>query len=546
MTRVLRFAGTHLFVNAIGSLSLELLSAESDAVLATSYPWSGDSTRAELSFDAPLNRTLQPFASRGVDGSTRYTARIRVLLRPSAKIFALWAAANSCGASEGFVSMGGPGMDGPTDSAGSCGQLDGLVAKEKGPLQRRVFNVRHYGAIGDNTSYDTVAVRAAAKALLQAGGGTLLFPAGGAYLTAPFNVSSHSIVAIEAGATVTGSPRAEDFPLVDPIEMYGWGSMPHPLIYATGATNVTLTGGGKIDGLDQPWYPGYPGNWAGKAGDCLTDPPCAGPHMILFRNSTDITVSNITAIRSRNFPLHFALVDNLHVHNVTSHIGYGDSIIVTSVQNGLIENCDFRSNKNAINVGSGIGAFARRYGRPTRNVTFRQIHVTGQDHGGGTLSIGSIIGAGVYDITFEHIALNGTSRGLRIETRAGMGGVVDGIVYRNITGVNMGACPSWQTPRKGQAWTDIDIDLLGGLGKKSKCNTTVSNVLYEDITITGGPGAGQIFGSGACTISNVTMKNVRLGGGKAAKASFGACHVQGGVCVGEVDPCPPCFARPDL
>ena len=116
VTRVLRFAGTHLFVNAIGSLSVELLSAESDAVLATSHPWSGDSTRAELFFDAPLNRTLQPFASRGV-----YTARIRVLLRPSAKVFALWVAANSCGASEGFVSMGGPGMDGPTDSTGSCG-----------------------------------------------------------------------------------------------------------------------------------------------------------------------------------------------------------------------------------------------------------------------------------------------------------------------------------------------------------------------------------------------------------------------------------------
>jgi polygalacturonase len=115
-------------------------------------------------------------------------------------------------------------------------------------------------------------------------------------------------------------------------------------------------------------------------------------------------MSNITVIRSRNFALHFALVDNFHVHDVTSHIGYGDSIIVASVQNGLVENCDFRANKNAINVGSGIGALAR----PTRNVTFSQIHVTGQDHGGGTLSIGSMIGAGVYDITFEHIFLNGT------------------------------------------------------------------------------------------------------------------------------------------
>jgi polygalacturonase len=406
-----------------------------------------------------------------------------------------------------------------------------------------VFNVRDYGAVGDNTTYDTTSVRAAAKALLHAGGGTLLFPSGGKFLTGPFNISSHSVVVIEAGAIVTGSPRKVDYPLVDPItgpHPYG-GSMPHPLIYATGVTNVTLTGGGIVDGLDQPWYPGYPGNWAGKPGDCLTKLPCGGPTLILFRNSTDVTMSHITVIRSRNFALHFALVDHLHVHNVISHVGYGDSIVLASVQNALVASCDFRANKNAINVGSGIGALAR----PTQNVTFRVIHVTGQDHGGGTLSIGSIIGAGIYDITFEHIFLNGTSNGLRIETRAEMEGEVDGIIYRNITGIGMGACPAWEKPKKGHAWMDIDINLLGGAGTKSKCNTTVRNVLFEDITITGGPGAGQMFGSGECQIENVTMKNVRLGGGAAAKASFGACTVHNGVCVGKVDPCPPCFARQD-
>ena len=62
----------------------------------------------------------------------------------------------------------------------------------------RVFNVRHYGAVGDNATYDTVAVRKAAAALAQAGGGTLLFPAGGNFLIGPLNISSHNTVVIEA------------------------------------------------------------------------------------------------------------------------------------------------------------------------------------------------------------------------------------------------------------------------------------------------------------------------------------------------------------
>jgi len=41
-----------------------------------------------------------------------------------------------------------------------------------------VFNVRHFGAVGDGSTSDTTAIRAAAAALSAAGSGVLLFPAG--------------------------------------------------------------------------------------------------------------------------------------------------------------------------------------------------------------------------------------------------------------------------------------------------------------------------------------------------------------------------------
>ena len=41
-----------------------------------------------------------------------------------------------------------------------------------------VFSVRDYGAVGDGSTSDTAAIRAAAAALSAAGSGTLLFPAG--------------------------------------------------------------------------------------------------------------------------------------------------------------------------------------------------------------------------------------------------------------------------------------------------------------------------------------------------------------------------------
>ena len=75
-----------------------------------------------------------------------------------------------------------------------------------------VHDVRAYGATGDGSTYDTLAVRAAAAAVTKAGRGTLLFPAG-RYLTGAFNISSNTHVEITPGATVLGSTRGADWPV---------------------------------------------------------------------------------------------------------------------------------------------------------------------------------------------------------------------------------------------------------------------------------------------------------------------------------------------
>jgi polygalacturonase len=54
-----------------------------------------------------------------------------------------------------------------------------------------------------------------------AGGGELLFPAGARVLTAPFNLTSHSILTIAENATVLCSTRGEDYGLVQVGEAIG-------------------------------------------------------------------------------------------------------------------------------------------------------------------------------------------------------------------------------------------------------------------------------------------------------------------------------------
>lgn len=66
-----------------------------------------------------------------------------------------------------------------------------------------VFNVKAYGAIGDGVTNDTTAVTAAITALNNAGGGILLFPAGGNYLLTPIIQLSSNTHVIARGATFT-------------------------------------------------------------------------------------------------------------------------------------------------------------------------------------------------------------------------------------------------------------------------------------------------------------------------------------------------------
>ena len=99
---------------------------------------------------------------------------------------AVWAALSSFGGGQ------------RAGAAGAASSTSAAIGQGAG----RVFNVLDFGAVGDNVTHDTAAVRSAALALRRAGGGTLLFPGGRTYLTGCFNLSSHSVVVIEPGATL--------------------------------------------------------------------------------------------------------------------------------------------------------------------------------------------------------------------------------------------------------------------------------------------------------------------------------------------------------
>ena len=116
----------------------------------------------------------------------------------------------------------------------------------------RVCDVVDYGAVGDGATQNIVAIRAALADCSDADGGVLRFPAGD-FVGAPFNLSSHMV--LEVLGTLRGTTNVSLVPLMAPFPSMG-GDITRdghacrfaPLVGAFQARNITITGGGVIDG----------------------------------------------------------------------------------------------------------------------------------------------------------------------------------------------------------------------------------------------------------------------------------------------------------
>jgi polygalacturonase len=210
----------------------------------------------------------------------------------------------------------------------------------------QVFDVTAYGAKADGVTYDTAAVRKAAAALRANGGGELLFPPGKQVLTAPFNLSSNSVLTIAENATVLCSTRGEDYDLIDVLPWIPFSSgaapgyWPQPCVYFDGGQepggghNLTIQGPGTLDGQGEGWWK-CAGSWpesSARVAPCLTSPPYdpgivnnksstlggGRPHLLIVRNATDVVMRHLQTRNTPNWNLHFAWINNLHVHHVYS------------------------------------------------------------------------------------------------------------------------------------------------------------------------------------------------------------------------------------
>ena len=209
--------------------------------------------------------------------------------------------------------------------------------------QEITYNITNYGAVPDSKVICTMSIQAAVDAAHDAGGGSVLIPAGN-FISGTIILKNNVEIYLARGARLLGSPNYDDYPR-QPQSKYrsqkddgGW----YALIYAEGAENIAISGSGTIDGQGSH----HTGRRDAPAGD-----RDGRPRNILLISCKKISISGVTVKSSASWNQHYLdcedlTVDNIRVYNHSN--SNNDGIDIDGCRRVILTNSTFDSSDDAI------------------------------------------------------------------------------------------------------------------------------------------------------------------------------------------------------
>jgi polygalacturonase len=379
----------------------------------------------------------------------------------------------------------------------------------------KTCDVRSFGAKGDGVTKDTRAVQRAIDACSAARGGTVRLRAG-RFLIAPIEIRSNVTLDIEKDAALLGSTDRADYPVVLRMRQHTVA----PLLSITNAANVTLQGGGVIDGQGKIWWEYVKG--IKDSGILGTDHP--RPMLLFLDHAKHVVVENLTIQNSGFWQVVPYYSDDLvfrRLRILAPQRGAPntDGIDPFSSSHVVIDHVFASTGDDNVAIKSGpinsAGPDA-----PSHDISITDCEFE-SGHG---LSIGSELAGGVHNVHAERIHFKGTDQGIRIKANRDRGNDVSDLTFQDITmeAVRTAIVISEYYPKmmpEGEAQP----------APVGRLTPFFHNIRIENLTATGSATAGVIMGLPESPVKDLVLKNVTLSAAEGLTVAFAQAifdHVQ--------------------
>jgi polygalacturonase len=364
------------------------------------------------------------------------------------------------------------------------------AAPAPGNVCGTLFPVREFGAAGDGTRMDTRSIQAAVDVCAAAGGGNVYF-APGAYLSGTIFLKSGVALYLEAGATLLGSQRLEDYPsTVSKIRSYTDNYTAKSLIYGEGLSRIAILGRGVIDGQGAAFHGPYK----------------VRPYMIRIIDCRNVLVADVTIRNSPMWVQHYLASDEVEIRNVTVHSlvnSNNDGIDIDGCQRVRISDCEIVCGDDAIVLKSTLN-------RPCRDVAVTNCVLSTRCN---ALKLGTESNGGFENIVVSNCTIYETNlAGIAVEMVDG--GLLDRVLFTNIAIQKAGAPIFIRLGNRARPFeTNGPRPPIGRL----------RNVMISNIEAVAGRNEGcSVTGLAGHEAENITIENVRMrfpGGGTAEHTS---------------------------
>jgi polygalacturonase len=359
-----------------------------------------------------------------------------------------------------------------------------------------ICDARAYGARADGTTKDTLALQKAIDDCAAKGGGTVLL-ARGTFLTAPIVLKSHITLEVDAGATLLASQDKGDYPRITEMRE----DAVQPLISASNAQDITIRGGGAIDGAGQPWWAEV---YAHKASPDYV--AAKRPRLIFFDHSRQILIEGVTIQNSASWQVTLYYSDGVTIRNAKilapERSPNTDGVDPFSSHHVSISHMTIDVGDDNVAIKSGQPGSAGP-DDPSTDISVTDCAFL---HGHG-MSIGSEVSGGVQNVHVARVYFKGTANGVRVKSNRDRGSDIGHLDFRDVTMEEV-ATPVLITEYYPH------IPEHDSAQPVTRLTPHFHDISITNLSAAGAKTAGFIVGLSESPITSITLSHVHIGAEK--------------------------------